>query len=360
MWSTRLETTFRTVPEEKPVTPLSYPKLPPCQTFEKIYGPVRFFMAPMAGITDMVFRLLIREMGAQVVISELISSEGLIRGGEKTLDLMRYDERERPVGIQLFGSEITSLVEAAKIVEQKGADFVDINFGCPVKKIVCDGSGAAWLREPQKMFLLLSSVKKVLSIPLTIKIRTGWDESTRNAKEVIQASADAGVSWVAIHGRTRAQGYEGKADWEFIRLLAQESPVPIIGNGDILNARQAQQRIDEGYAHGVMIGRGALKNPWVFKELKGETNFERNFLELIERHFDLALEKKDRRRAYLSLKKFMGWYAAGFPNSSQFRHSIFETHEVEELRTLTLNYFHSLDAKNFIVRDEPFLMGGHG
>lgn len=316
-------------------------------------------MAPMAGITDTVFRTLIREMGAQVVISELISAEGLVRGGAKTRELMAFGEAERPVGIQLFGHDVTTLKEAAKRVQGEGADFVDINFGCPVKKVVCDGAGAAWLKDPIALGKLLSEVKSQLRIPLTIKVRTGWDEASRNVAEVVRIAYESGVAWVAIHGRTRAQGYSGHADWDLIRQVAQSSRLPIIGNGDILTATEARQKIDAGDAHGVMIGRGALKNPWIFREILGHQD-EASFLQLISRHFELAIEKKGSGRAFLSLKKFLAWYAAGYPNASSFRAQIFSTHDVEELRGLANQFFSQMDRMSKQEDHQPFLMGGHG
>ena len=194
-----------------------------------------------------------------------------MRGGKKTLELMAFCEAERPVGIQIFGSSIDTMVEAAKIVQSQGADFVDLNFGCPVKKVVCDGGGAAWLRDPVELGKLLSAMKAVLRIPLTIKVRTGWDESTRNVQEVTRVAAESGVAWIAIHGRTRAQGYAGRSDWELIREVAHSSAIPVIGNGDIITASDAKRRIEEGYAHAVMIGRGALKIPGSFARFSGCT-----------------------------------------------------------------------------------------
>lgn len=335
--------------------------LAPISLFKERFGEVRYVLAPMAGITDTVFRLLMRKMGSQVVISELLSAEGLVRGGERTRQMMRFDERERPVGIQIFGSNIQTMTQAARIVQEEGADFVDINFGCPVKKVVGDGSGSAWLKEPQKMGELLSHIKAHLRIPLTIKVRTGWDDKSRNVKEVVQVAAQSGVSWVAIHGRTRAQGYAGLADWEIIRETAIASSIPILGNGDIITAEQAARRIEDGYCHAVMIGRGALKNPWIFQELlagAGATDYD--LLSLIEEHFDLAIEKKNRDRAFLSLKKFMGWYAAGYPYSSTFRASIFQTHDVDELKKIALDFFGRQGFQKPVDDGKPFLMGGHG
>jgi nifR3 family TIM-barrel protein len=334
--------------------------LSPITIFNERFGPIRYLMAPMAGITDVVFRSLIREMGAEAVVSELISCEGLIRGGKKTWELMAFDETERPVGIQIFGAEIPKLVEAARIVQGEGADFVDINLGCPVKKVVCDGGGAAWLRDPVALGKLLTEMKKVLRIPLTIKVRTGWDENSRNVADVVRVAAESGVAWVAIHGRTRAQGYSGLADWELIRQVAGTSAIPIIGNGDIITANDAKSKIEEGFAHAVMIGRGALKNPWIFREIQGRRDGNYDFIKLIDRHFALAIAKKDRTRAFLSIKKFLAWYAAGYPYCSNFRSQIFQTHDIDELHTLALDYFRDINHTPKVDDGQPFLMGGHG
>jgi len=323
------------------------------------FEPFRYVMAPMAGITDTVFRLLIRELGAQVVISELLSAEGLVRGGQRTREMLKFDERERPVGIQLFGGDETTLIQAAQIVEADGADFVDLNLGCPVKKIVCDGGGAAWLKDPVKLGRLLSNLRKAIGIPLTIKTRTGWDETSINIHEIVSIASDSGVSWVAIHGRTRAQGYSGDANWDLIRSVAEKSPIPIIGNGDLVSASAAREKIESGACHAVMIGRGALKDPWIFQELLGKA-VDRDFIQLIRRHFDLAVEKKDRRRAFLSLKKFLSWYASGFPNCSQFRASVFATEEIDSLWKISQDYFESVNHLSPVTDCSNFLMGGHG
>lgn len=333
--------------------------LPGIHTFQERFGEIRWFMAPMAGISDIVFRSLIREMGAQIVVSELVSAEGLVRGGKKTRELAEIGESERPVGLQIFGSSVETLSQSARIVQEIGADFVDVNFGCPVKKVVCDGGGAAWLRDPMKLEALLKAMKAEIRVPLTIKIRTGWDEGSINAHEVVDAAARAGVAWVAIHGRTRAQGYSGHADWELIRQVAVKSPIPIVGNGDVLTAKTAKRRLDEGYCHAVMIGRGALKNPWIFREILGTHDGNFDLAALVNRHFELALAHKGRERAFLSLKKFLAWYAAGYRGASVFRASLFTTRDVDELRALALGFFENV--RHAPVLDEsPFLMGGHG
>jgi nifR3 family TIM-barrel protein len=332
--------------------------LPSIDLFADRFGPVRWVLAPMAGITDVVFRTLARRYGSHAVVSELVSSEGLVRGGQKTRELMEFCEAERPVGIQIFGHDVATMVEAVRIVQGEGADFVDINFGCPVKKVVCDGGGAAWLRDPAAMGKLLVAMKSALRIPLTIKVRTGWDETSINVPDVVRVAAESGVAWVAIHGRTRAQGYSGHADWELIRRVAVDSAIPILGNGDLVTAAQARKRLDEGYCHAVMIGRGALKNPWIFRELAGET-VEYDFPKLIEEHFELAIARRGTKRAFLSLKKFLAWYASGYPYASQFRSRLFQTNDVEELRGLAKEFFEQIRYQP-VDDGQPFLMGGHG
>ncbi|MBI4402791.1 MAG: tRNA-dihydrouridine synthase [Deltaproteobacteria bacterium] len=331
--------------------------LPAVETFRERFGPIRYFLAPMAGITDMAFRILMRELGAQVVVSELLSAEGLIRQGKRTLQMMAFSEAERPVGIQLFGAQRASMVTAAKMVEQAGADFVDLNFGCPVKKVVSDGGGAAWLKDIVGLGQMLKEVKKALSIPLSIKIRTGWDAQSLNALQVVQMAGREGASWVAIHGRTRAQGYCGQADWDLIKRTTEASSLPIVGNGDLVSAQEVQKKLEGNYCHAVMIGRGALKNPWIFRECLGHPVSNKNIIHLILRHFELATSI-DGRRALMALKKFMGWYAVGLPNASGFRARIFQTSDTDTLKSIAVEYFDSADFRDRL--ESPFLMGGQG
>src|SRR4051812_20930278 len=190
-----------------------------------------FTLAPMAAITDRPFRSFMREMGCGVVVSELVSATGLKYSSEKTLRMMEFEPSQHPVGIQLFGEELDHLSEAAKKVEQLGADFVDLNFGCPVTKVVKRGAGSACLKDLLFLREILRAVKSAVSIPVTIKVRTGWDENTRNSSEVAQIAFDEGITWMAIHGRTRAAQYNGLADWDYIRSVKASSPIPVIGNG---------------------------------------------------------------------------------------------------------------------------------
>jgi nifR3 family TIM-barrel protein len=251
---------------------------------------------------------------------------------------------------------------------QVGADFVDLNFGCPVPKVVKKGGGSAMLKDLVAMGKVLSSVKKAVNIPVTIKIRTGWDQNTRNALEACEVSYNEGMTWVAIHGRTRAQGYSGAADWEFISNIKAKSKLPIIGNGDILTGLEAVERLRESGCDGVMIGRGALKNPLIFMEaLKAWKNDltpvipTLSFREIFSDLKDLILTHCDDHIAQIQLRKFAAWFATGYPGASQFRKNIFQSKTTLETIDLANHFFAEIEnLKQEDTRHDPFLMGGHG
>lgn len=326
-----------------------------------------FVLAPMAGITDRAFRSFMREMGAGVVVTELVSATGLKYSSQKTRSLMRFDDIQHPVGIQIFGDDYDDLAYAAKEIEQMGADFVDLNFGCPVTKVVKKGAGAATLKDLGHMRNVLRAVKSAVNIPVTIKVRTGWDAESRNTHEVTQLAYDEGIAWVAIHGRTRAQAYTGQADWEYIREVKNQSKVPVLGNGDLTNPKLANERLIASGCDGVLIGRGCLKNPWIFREaqqirMEGRTSHAvKDFKDLFTRmHGHLAIDN-DSRKIGLQIKKLAAWYSAGYPDSAQFRKTIFQLSDTTEVLKATGEYFERL--AEFIQKDtshEPFLMGGHG
>lgn len=322
-----------------------------------------FVLAPMAGITDRAFRSFMREMNCGVVVTELVSATGLRFQSQRTRKLMEFDSTQHPIGVQLFGEDLDSLAFAAAEVEQVGADFVDLNFGCPVPKVVKKGAGAAVLKDLASLKDILRVVKKAVTIPVTIKIRTGWDQESRNAHEVVQVAADEGITWVAIHGRTRAQGYSGRADWEYIASVKKVSPIPVLGNGDIASAEQAKKRLEESGCDGVLIGRGCLKNPWIFREALGLTKFgeKKDFspvLESLITHLDRSCED---RITQLQIKKFASWFSAGYPESSQFRRELFQAKTRSDVIGIVESYFGRVS--NFTPADtshEAFLMGGHG
>lgn len=325
-----------------------------------------FILAPMAGITDQPFRTVLRKLKSGVVISELVSANGLKYGGEKTRHLMSFNQSERPVGIQLFGETPEVLAEGARAVQEHGADFVDLNFGCPVKKVVQKGAGAALLKDLTQMRHVIRSAKSAITIPLTIKIRTGWDQTQRNALDVLQLAYDEGVTWVAIHGRTRSQGYSGLADWDYIAELAAKSPLPLIGNGDILTAHQAVDRLHQSGCAGVMIGRGCLKDPWIFWEAMnlwsgcGEVP-QKDYPAFFKHLYSELSRYGEERYVLIQLRKFGMWSSAGFPGSSQFRKELFSTRTVEETYASILAYYSGIDLNNKLdTSHEDFLMGGHG
>jgi len=339
-----------------------------------------FVLAPMAGVTDFGFRSFMKNMGCGIVISELVSATGVRHGSKKTVDIMKTNSFQSPVGVQLFGDSVEDMSWAAKFVEDQGADFVDINFGCPVKKVVKRGAGAAAMKDLASMKNLLREIKKSISIPLTIKIRTGWDENSRNANEVCEIAYNEGITWVAIHGRTRAQGYSGKSDWEFIENIKKETKIPIIGNGDIQTPKEAVERISKSNCDGVMIGRGCLRNPWIFDQamklmtkkegankfsgiielgegLKTQPNYAEMFALLEKSLCNWTVEK----RALIQLKKLTAWMSAGFPDSAKYRKLVFQVESVNQLSNLFVNYFGNIDSFSFLMDStEQMIMGGHG
>lgn len=341
----------------------------------------------MAGITDPSFRTLMRRLGCGVVITELVSAHGIEYKSEKTIRLMGYEEIQRPFGIQLFGETPEIVAKAAKFSQDFGADFIDLNFGCPVPKVVKKGAGSAILKDLPRVAEMFKTVKAAIDVPLTVKIRTGWDETNRNASEVADIAYNEGLAWVAIHGRTRAQGYSGMADWDFIREVKAKSKIAILGNGDINSAESAVRRLRDSACDGVMIGRGCLKNPWIFREalelwtsLNSETAIldfeqarglaeqsaadflrERDFEGLLREMHDIFLARTDEKITMLQLKKFASWYSTGYPGASNFRKAIFQSQAVGETLGLALSYFG--DLKSVLQADtshEAFLMGGHG
>lgn len=325
-----------------------------------------FVLAPMAGITDCAFRSFMKSMGASIVVTELVSANGLKYSSEKTKKIMRFTDSQRPVGIQIFGEDLDCLSDAAMICQDMGADFVDLNFGCPVPKVVKRGAGSAVLKDLVLLRKVIQAAKRQISIPLTIKIRTGWDEGSRNAEEVCQIAYEEGVTWVAIHGRTRAKGYNGNADWNYIKEVKSKSKIPIIGNGDITSALLANQRLEESVCDAVMIGRGCLKNPWIFLEAmnllqnQNET-YNKDHSVVLELLFDKLNTHSDERIIGLQVKKFATWFSAGYPESSQFRKQVFQYKDKNEIFNFAKNYFTRL--KDFSQKDtssEAFLMGGHG
>ncbi len=323
-------------------------------------------MAPMASITTPAWRLLMEDLGAGGTVSELISCHGINYQNEKTINMLKVDPREKHVGIQLFGEEAEALTKAAEFAEKYGAKFIDLNMGCPVRKVVGKGAGAALMQDPGKLPALFKSIKKAISIPMTIKIRTGWDDSNLNAREIIHIAKEEGIEFVALHGRTRAQQYSGKANWEMIEAIAKDAPLPIIGNGDLHTPHVLRERMKITHCQGLMLGRGPLKDPFLFLEAFNDGPEKILFtasdhLEVIERLYHYTREHEEREKTVaVQMKKHIVWFAAGYTGAATFRGKIFSTPQVEECLKMTREYFLGLGDRRKHLGEEAFLVAGEG
>jgi nifR3 family TIM-barrel protein len=324
----------------------------------------------MAGITNSPFRRLMRRMKSSAVVSELVSANGIEYMGQKTLDLLKFHDEERVVGLQIFGEHTDLLCKASQYIEKLGADFVDLNMGCPVPKVVSKGAGSAMCRNPSELARVLAAMVKSIKIPLTIKIRTGWDSTSRNALDVVKVAADAGVAWVAIHGRTRAQGYSGEADWEFIGNVKAKSPLPIIGNGDIHTAEVAVERMRTYGVDAVLIGRGALRNPFIFEQAaalwkglpKPPPPSAERYVSMMDEQRTLFNESfRSPQAAMIHARKFLAWYSAGYPGCHEFRRKVFSEADPDVLWNEAREFFRvATQNRDMKFMEQPFLMGGHG
>lgn len=296
-------------------------------------------LAPMAGVTDLPFRLLCREQGAGLVCMEMVSAKAIYYNNKNTEELMTVHPDERPVSLQLFGSDPQIVAEMAKRIEDRPFDILDFNMGCPVPKVVNNGEGSALMRNPKLVEQLLSGLVKAVKKPVTIKIRKGFDEENCNAVEIAKIAENCGVSAVAVHGRTRAQYYSGHADWDCIRQVKEAVRIPVIGNGDVNSPRAAKELLEQTGCDGVMIGRAAQGNPWIFREvvnyLESGTLVTRPDMqekrEVILRHAKLQLECKGEYTAVREMRKHLAWYTVGMPHSARFRQSINAMETMEQL-----------------------------
>ena len=284
-------------------------------------------LAPMAGVTDLAFRLLAKEMECGLVVSEMVSAKGLLYENCRTYDLIKIDPRERPTAIQLFGSVPEELAEAARRVAAAGADIIDFNMGCPTHKIVKNGEGSALLRSVDKATAILKAMVQAVDIPVTVKIRTGWDASSINAVEVAKRLEQTGISAIAVHARTREQFYSGTADWSMIRQVKQAVRIPVIGNGDVRTVQDAQRLLGETGCDAVMVGRAACGNVWIFRQIAawlergelpaGPTLAEKS--QTLLRHLDMLIELKGSHIAIREMRRHAASYVKGYPKSAELR-----------------------------------------
>ncbi len=372
-----------------------------------------FFLAPMAGVTDKPFRSFMREMSCGIMTSELVSARALKDSNQRTQQLIEFSEDQAPFGIQIFGEDPWMIGEGAKRAEGFGAHFIDLNLGCPVNKIVKKGAGSALLKDLKALSKVLRSLKISVKIPVSLKIRTGWDEKNRNADQVAHIAWEEGFAWMCIHGRTRSQAYSGQADWNYIKEVKAQSSIPIIGNGDLVSGTRAFSALQFSGCDAVMIGRGCLNNPWIFlealkflnkdkqknsdgrikdtlanknKQIYTENNkkytsndinqdigLQDNLInkkmDIENKNFKLAIDKLknhlenfyDERMFLLQLKKFSAWFSSGFPHSTEFRKALFQEKDKEALIQKIDDFFSKVqDYEKPAPVYEPFLMRGHG
>lgn len=319
-------------------------------------GPVavspNLVLAPMSGVTNTCFRRLIRQENPEAVglaVTEFISIEGLTRRNGRSLQMMEYAEEERPISIQIFGYDIDRMVEAAQMVEEAGADIVDINCGCPVPKVVKRGGGCELMRQTSHLQRMLSKVVQAVGIPVTLKIRSGWDEASKNAREVGLLAQDCGIAMLAVHGRTRRDLYRGRADWELIAELASELSIPIVGSGDIVDVDSAVKAFSSGAA-GLMIGRGAMMNPWIFSEIAA-ARAGREYrspdalatVDVLERYSALLLQAMPERAAVGKMKQFASQVTKRVPASTKARKLICSSKSLAEMQIVLQEWRAYLD-----------------
>ncbi len=307
----------------------------------------RIVLAPMAGICNSAFRKIVKEMGCGLIYAEMVSDKAIFYDNKKTLDMLYMEEVERPIVQQIFGTDVDSFVMAAKRIERvMSPDIIDINMGCPVPKVAVRAqAGAALLKDPQKVYEIVKAVVESVSVPVTVKMRLGWDERSINAVEVAKICEKAGASAIAVHGRTRSQGYSGVVNYDMIRRVKESVAIPVIGNGDIVDVESAKKMLDTG-VDAIMIGRGVLGNPWLIRELVGymdsgivmdKPTFDER-IDMCLKHMNYLLSIKPEKVTVLEMRSHIAWYIKGMPNATKVKEEVFKAHTCEELRDILGNY----------------------
>ncbi len=309
-------------------------------------------LAPMAGISNSAYRTIIKEMGAGLIVAEMVSDKAIYYGSKKTIDMLYMTDFERPISQQIFGSDKETFASAAKFIyENMKPDIIDINMGCPVPKVAVGAqAGSALLKDPEKVYEIVKTVVESVPVPVTVKIRSGWDENSINAVEIAKVVERAGASAITIHPRTRKQGYSGHADWNIIKQVKKSVSIPVIGNGDITSCFDAKRMIDETGCDAIMIGRGVLGNPWLIKEIDtylktGKTIDRPSYKERINmcyHHLNYLLKIKNEKVATLEMRSHIAWYIKGMPYHKEIKNLIFKSQNIEEITEILDNYLKKL------------------
>jgi len=306
----------------------------------------RVFLAPMAGVTDMPFRILCKEQGCGLVYTEMVSAKGMHYNDDKSSQLTLLDEREKPGVVQIFGSDPVIMAEVATKLNESDASIIDINMGCPAPKITKNGEGSALMKRPELVAKIVKAVASATQKPVTVKIRTGWDDTCINAVEIALLAEENGASAVAVHGRTREQYYSGKADWDIIRQVKQAVSIPVIGNGDVFGPREAKSLLDETGCDAIMVGRGAQGNPWIFDQINKylqdgvmiSTPTPEQKIQTIIRHMNMLIDYKGERTGILEMRSHIAWYIKGLRDASYTKQKIFMLTDRDEIIKLLQSF----------------------